>query len=491
MLLVSCSDNSTGANGGSGDDNGNSDSSTGTVEVTTATSGNDQDNSYTIVVGNNQENISANETITINDVDEGSYDAELTDVAENCSVDGSNPKSVDVTAGETTTVSYDISCEAKTGSIEVTTSTSGQNPDMNGYTIAVANQEKDIGIDETIIISGIEEGDYDAELKDVASNCSVEGDNPRQVTISYADTSSTTYEVGCQSAGSGDSGGGKIVFYSDRTEDRQIFIMNGDGSNVTNLTPNTQLNINPVISPDGTKILFSSGRDGQGFKLFTMNPDGSDVTEIADFQQVNTLREPSYSPDGSKIIFNGYDDDGGSSLRDIFVMDADGTNLNQLTNNSSAVDLNQVWSPNGDRIAFTSGRDGDAEIYTMKPDGSDVQQLTNNSYPDATPAWSPDGSKIAYASSPNEYADIYVMDADGSNKTKITDNPETDEFPSWSPDGSEIVFESQRDEGTISEIYKIAADGSGSAIRLTTSNNNPPYGSDSDPYWGTITTGSQ
>ena len=477
-LVFSCTDSSTGPDSGDDSDNGDTDSTTGSVEITTSTTGDDEDeDGYTVTLGENEENIDINESVTIEDLDEGSYDAELTGVAENCSIDGDNPKSVDVSVGETATVSYNINCEAKTGSVEVTSSTAGQNPDMDGYTIAIGNQEKDIAINETITISGINEGDYDAELKDIASNCSVEGDNPRQLTISYG-----------ESMGSGE---GKIVFYSDRTEDRQIFIMNPDGSNITNLTENTSLNINPVISYNGSKILFSSGREDQEFKLFTMNPDGSDVTKVADLQQVVTLREPTYSPDGSRIAFNGYEADG-NGARDIYVMDADGTNLERLTDNGQTLDLNQVWSPSGDRIAFTSGRDGDAEIYTMKPDGSDVQQLTNNSYADATPAWSPDGSKIAYASRPNDYADIYTMDADGNNKTRITDHPETDEFPNWSPDGSEIVFETLRD-GYVSEIYKINADGSGGATLLTTFDESSisPYGSDSDPYWGTITTGSQ
>jgi len=488
-LVFSCTDSTTGPDSGDDTDNGDSDPTTGSVEITTSTTGDDQDaDGYTITLGDNEDEIDNNGSVTFDELEEGTYDAELTGVAENCSVDGDNPKSVDVVVGETASVSYKMSCEAKTGSVKITTSTAGQNPDMNGYTIVIGNQEKDIDINETITISGINEGDYDTELKDIASNCSVEGNNPRQLTISYEDTSSTTFDIGCQSMGSGE---GKIVFYSDRTEDRQIFIMNPDGSNVTNLTESTSLNINPVISYNGSKILFSSGREDQEFKLFTMSPDGSDVTKVVDLQQVVTLREPTYSPDGSRIAFNGYEADG-SGARDIYVMDVDGTNLERLTDNGQTLDLNQVWSPSGDRIAFTSGRDGDAEIYTMKPDGSDVQQLTNNTYADATPAWSPDGSKIAYASSPNDYADIYTMDADGSNKTRITDDPETDEFPSWSPDGSEIVFETLRD-GYVSEIYKINADGSGGATLLTTFDESSisPYGSDSDPYWGTITTGSE
>lgn len=459
---------------------------TGAIKVTTETSGDSPDSDgYTLAIADQEQSIGTNETMVIGELPSGNHDLELTDMAENCSVSAENPRSVDIAAGDTTETTFSVSCPTPTGSVKVTTESSGQDLDSDGYTISITGQQQDIEINTTVTLDGIEEGTRDAELTDVASNCTVvEGDNPRQLTVTGGETTNTTFEVSCESvSGPGPSGQERIVFHSDRTEDRQIFIMNPDGTGVTNLTPNTSLNINPVISPDGSTILFSSGRNG-GFQLFTMDIDGSNVKQITDFDDPATLREPSYSPDGSRIAFNAYAD--GSAARDIYVIDSDGTNLKRLTDNGTTIDLNQVWSPNGDRIAFTSGRDGDAEIYTMKPDGSDVKQLTHNDYADATPAWSPDGTKIAYASSPGEYADIYTMNADGTGKTQVTDAPETDEFPSWSPDGSEIVFETLREEGYVSELYKKNADGSGSATKLTADTDLSPYGSDSDPFWSEV-----
>jgi len=127
------------------------------------------------------------------------------------------------------------------------------------------------------------------------------------------------------------------------------------------------------------------------------------------------------------------------------------------------------------KIAFTSYRDGNPEIYTMEVDGSNVQRLTNNPASDFSPKWSPDGSRIAFVSIRDNNVDIYVMNADGSNQTRLTNNPGLDESPEWSPDGTRIVFESIRDGN--SEIYVINADGS-NQTRLT---NNP--GSDGDPRW--------
>ena len=97
------------------------------------------------------------------------------------------------------------------------------------------------------------------------------------------------------------------------------------------------------------------------------------------------------------------------------------------------------------KIAFSSDRDGNFEIYVMSPDGSDVTRLTTNSARDFGPSWSPDGSKIAFWSDRDGNSDIYVMNADGSEQTRLTDNSASDQEPAWSPDGRRIAFVSSRD----------------------------------------------
>jgi|GEM_PF-321058 len=116
------------------------------------------------------------------------------------------------------------------------------------------------------------------------------------------------------------------------------------------------------------------------------------------------------------------------------------------------------------RIAFQSNRDGNYEIYTMKPDGTDLRRLTNNAFSDTEPAWSPDASKIAFTSNRDGNSEIYVMNADGTGQTRLTSNTATDSYPAWSPDGAKIAFQSDRDGNW--EVHVINSDGTGQT-RLT------------------------
>ena len=98
------------------------------------------------------------------------------------------------------------------------------------------------------------------------------------------------------------------------------------------------------------------------------------------------------------------------------------------------------------RIAFTSNRDGNNEIYLMDADGTNLTQLTNNTASDINPEWHPKGCKIAFSSDRDGDFEIYVMDADGTNVTQLTNNTAADGCQCWSPNGSRLAFCSDRDE---------------------------------------------
>ena len=146
-------------------------------------------------------------------------------------------------------------------------------------------------------------------------------------------------------------------------------------------------------------------------------------------------KEPSWSRDWLMIAFTS-DHEGND---DIYMMNADGGDLQQLTTESSA-DHHPSWSPDGSSIAFVSDRDGNAEIYVMNADGTNPRRLTNNAASDRSPAWSPDGGKIAFSSDRDGRSHIYLMNADGSNVTQLTAGADAGTEPSWSPDGGRIAF---------------------------------------------------
>ena len=169
----------------------------------------------------------------------------------------------------------------------------------------------------------------------------------------------------------------------------------------------------------------------------------------------NSDNFPSWSPDGQQIAFAS-DRDGNF---EIYVRDADRSNLRRLTNNGDR-DVYPSWSPDGQQIAFVSNRDGNFEIYVMDADGSNPENRTNNPASDSAPSWSPDGL-IAFMSNRDGNSEIYVIGWGVFSRLTHdpTDAPAWDRFPSWSPDGQQIAFASDR-EGDSFEIYVMDADGS-------------------------------
>jgi Tol biopolymer transport system component len=136
--------------------------------------------------------------------------------------------------------------------------------------------------------------------------------------------------------------------------------------------------------------------------------------------------------------------------REIYIMEANGTNRFQLTNNQFTDD-EPVWSPDGQHIAFASNRYGYQDIFVMDADGRNVIQLTSDESRDYSPSWSPDGTKIAFVSDRDggrEHSDIFAMNADGSEQTQLTDSDSRDLYPVWSPDGRKIAFAQQQEDGS-------------------------------------------
>lgn len=243
----------------------------------------------------------------------------------------------------------------------------------------------------------------------------------------------------------------RIAFHRGDNGVYEIYSCRPDGSDMRQLTA-TGYNILPSYSQDGRKIVFVSRRDSANAQIYAMNVNGSGVTRITNDAYDNM--EPMFSPDGSKIVFMR--SSGAGNPYKIWVMNANGSGQTQLTTGVGQ-DQNPSWSPNGAKIAFHSRRDGQAQpnIYTMNADGSSIQRITFGASFDANPTWSPAGNRIAFSSN----GQITIVNADGSSPANISAPANQDLAPAWSPDGTRLVFMRQSEKGDLN-IHTIAADGS-------------------------------
>lgn len=194
--------------------------STGDLEVISATTGSDVDaDGYTVVVdGSSSQALGVNDTTAFTGLAEGDHSVELTGVAANCTVSGSNPRTVTITAGSTTSSTFSVSCEATTtepatGDLAVTTATTGEDIPTS-YTVAISGPESgtfSFGPNETRTFPDVTPGDYTVEITDAPSNCTISGSNPRTVTVPDGGTGSTTFDIACEATSTGGTGTGATI----------------------------------------------------------------------------------------------------------------------------------------------------------------------------------------------------------------------------------------------------------------------------------------
>jgi Tol biopolymer transport system component len=225
-----------------------------------------------------------------------------------------------------------------------------------------------------------------------------------------------------------------------------------------------------AASPVAGKIAFERSDDGFVNTLFAMRSDGSGVTELG---SPSGAADASWSPNGRQVAFEMTPE--GEDHPDIFVMNADGTDVRRLTNDP-APDVWPDWFPNGTQLAFTSSRDGFPNVYLINADGSEERPLITSAFGRLEPAVSPSGRQIAYMGSPapDVPETVWVANVDGTDEHQISSGPR-DTDPTWSNSGRRIAFASNRLGGN--EIFVMNADGSDQHAVA------PAPGNDFAPTW--------
>ncbi len=265
--------------------------------------------------------------------------------------------------------------------------------------------------------------------------------------------------------------GSHIYYVSERRPGvKEVWQMDYDGSNQKQLTHAGNLSIMPAVSPDGTKLAYTSFASGTP-RLSLISTESGRPLRFYN-QEASLNATPSFSPDGGTIYYAST----ASGLSQIYAANLDGTNFRRISV-SKAIQVEPKVNPKGGSLAFVAGP-GHQQIYRMNLEGADVERLTNGEGEASNPSWHPDGRLMLFAWT-RGYAtgnfNVFLMDPATREFDQLTSNAGRNENPSWAPDGRHLVFTSNR-SGSF-QIYSMLADGT-QLQRLTST------GVNRSPVWG-------
>lgn len=247
----------------------------------------------------------------------------------------------------------------------------------------------------------------------------------------------------------------EIAFVLRRNNQREIYLMNWDGSNIRPLGISAGIIMSPKWSPDGSKLIYSAESNRQ-WGVFIYDFKTAKERNIVSLE--GTTVSGNFLPNGREFVFSSTKD----GRSNVYIGDlSTGKGMRLIA--SAWIDTSPTVSPDGTAVAFVSNRSGSPQIYVADIRGDGVRRLTFEGSYNTSPAWSPKGDKIAFVRMTPNGNQIFVMKSDGSSVTQLT-NTGINEDPSFSPDGNFITFTSTR--GGQRGIFIMRADGS-AQMRLT------------------------
>lgn len=269
--------------------------------------------------------------------------------------------------------------------------------------------------------------------------------------------------------------GKRIVFSSGRDGNAEIYSIGLDGGDFRRLTSHPATDSHAAYSPDGTAILFTSDRENENADVYVMNANGGDPVKLTAFDKSNETAGPGgWSPDGTQIAF--FSDRNGKD--DIYVTSAETVRPKVVLSDPQHDLHTPAFSPDGESVVYNvEAGDKTGELRVLDFYTGRTRLVRKTELPVTTPMWSPDGGHIAFVDRINGNSEVCAVNADGSGFANLSNDPSVDISPSWSPAGTRLAFVSHRGEPSVGQLYTMNADGTDPRT-LT-----PRKGWEGDPIW--------
>jgi TolB protein len=242
----------------------------------------------------------------------------------------------------------------------------------------------------------------------------------------------------------------KIAFISNRSGNKEIYVVDYDGHGLRQVTRNGSINLSPAWHPNGRDIAFVSYQGGDA-DIYVVDTTTGKERRLVGGKGVQGA--PAYSPDGQLLVFSQTR----GTESEIYMCRSDGSGVRRLTR-AGGINTSPAWSPDGRRIVFTSDRSGNPQLYVTDAEGASPRRITFQGKWNDIADWSPAGNRIAYSSRRNGGFQVALVGASGLDAEAVhTFGPGNDEHPSWAPNGRHLAFASSRDGEP--HIFVLDADG--------------------------------